>query len=209
MNIPSNWKEEAISEQTPAARLDFLAGINAELARLVAGNPNTSPDVLWRLAKKFPDEFFKNTILPLLFLENPNCILEQPLGVLLTLLKEHIVPEWFLLEATRHKDSRVLLAVAKNPQITDKIIAKLIEKNRQIQLYLASNPNISYNAIELLYQTKTSDYEARLYIREAVAKHPHTPIKVLEKLAFDAEHRIKKAVASLLWNLSSSTAKKS
>ena len=222
-DIPIELKEEAINEQTFADRLRFLASLNEELARLVASNlgadsellvtlassrdfvvkakvasnPNTPPNILWKLAGEFPQEFLNNPILPLLPLEDPSCVLNQSFSTLLRLLNQNTVPKWILLEATKFKYDRVVMAVAKNLQIDDEVIEKLIAtQNKKIQLYLIQHPNISSRLLQKLSESKTSDYSYRTAIRAAVAKHLDTPPEVLEKLAFDSETQVKKAVAS-------------
>ena len=215
-------KQEAANEQTSPKRLEFLASTNEELARLVArnpnanselltalasskdfttragvaGNPNTPPEVLWKLAEVFPQEFLNNPVLPFLSLENPNYVLEQFLS-LLALLKQHTVPKWILLEATKHKDDRVLMAVAKNSQIDDEVIEKLIAtQSYKVQLHLIQHCNILGKLLKELSENKISNYRYRTTIRQAVAKHSDTPSEVLGKLAFDSESKVKKAVAS-------------
>ena len=222
-NIPIEFKAEAVSEQTSPKRLEFIASLNENLARLVArnpsadselltilassgdvviragvaGNPNTSPDILWKLAVEFPKEFLNNPVLPFLFLEDSNCVSKQSFSTIIRLLEENAVPKWFLLEATKFKYERVLLAVAKNTQIDDEVIEKLIAtQNKRIQLHLIQHPNISSQLLQKLSENKTSNYRYRIAIRQTIAKHPDTPLVVLGKLAFDSELKVKKAVAS-------------
>jgi hypothetical protein len=51
---------------------------DARICQNIASNPNTPKDILFELAKEFPEEFLSNPILPLLWLENPDFAKDMP-----------------------------------------------------------------------------------------------------------------------------------
>ncbi|KAF3887349.1 MULTISPECIES: hypothetical protein [Nostocales] len=150
-------QQEAVSENTSAARLLELAKLNTELARLVAknpntdsqlllelgsssdkktlqcvaSNPNTPTQVLWKLGEEFPEEVLSNPVFSLLMLENPNLLKEIPTETLCSLLKAKAIPEEYLVtfvDNSNYSDWEALLAVVANAKTPKSVLEKLIEK---------------------------------------------------------------------------------
>ncbi|NJM77612.1 MAG: hypothetical protein HC852_19855 [Acaryochloridaceae cyanobacterium RU_4_10] len=150
-------KQEATKTTTTPARLRELAELSPELAKLVAKNPNTSPDflkelgshsdaairknvvgnpntppeVLLKLAGQFPGQLLDNPVFDLLLLENPNFLANLSESSLRSLLKRDIVPESFLEWAANHKDGGVLMAVVMNPSTPKSALEIIVENCRR------------------------------------------------------------------------------
>lgn len=146
-------KQEAANENTSQGRLRELAKASVELARIVAKNPNTDPellrklgfssdqttregvaanpntpsDILLKLGAQFPGQLLDNPIFPLLLLENPNLLADMPVETLRSVLKREAVPISFLEWAANDSDRRVLLAVAMNPNTPKEVLEKLVK----------------------------------------------------------------------------------
>ncbi|BAZ16291.1 hypothetical protein NIES4071_81670 [Calothrix sp. NIES-4071] len=148
--------QEAKCENTPQARLEELANMTVELARVVAqnlnaapellqklgnskdketrqsvvSNPNTPTNVLLKLGAEFPQELFNNSVLSLLFLENPNLIEEMPAATLVELLKLETVPEdWMVRAANRniHNDYSVFETLVKSLKTPASVLSKFVQ----------------------------------------------------------------------------------
>ena len=129
---------EGRSHDTTPARLTELAGINHQLAEVVASNvsappkllkqlafherktvakavvsnPNTPTNILFRLGQDYPQHLFNNPILEILFLENPDFIADIPKKRLFPLLQQPDIPQ-FLLRAIAMIGDRNLSQTAK------------------------------------------------------------------------------------------------
>ena len=80
---------------TILAQLSEAREVEVRRAR-VALNPNTSLQVLGRLAGEFPGEFLRNPVLPILHLTRPGFIKELPFLAWASLLRfEALAPSWF------------------------------------------------------------------------------------------------------------------
>ncbi|MGD1912520.1 MAG: hypothetical protein ACFB2X_17225 [Rivularia sp. (in: cyanobacteria)] len=164
----SKLRQEAASEKTSPQRLEELAKINIELARIVARNANTAPDLLqdlgsspdniirknvaanpntptemlWELGAEFPQMLLENPVFSLLLLENPNFVTDIPLITLLALLKFDEVSPEFLELATSHDDVEVLLTIAMNPK-TPKTALQRLTQVQNIEVAQAAREHIS------------------------------------------------------------------
>lgn len=214
----SNLQQEAANEETSRDRLWELAKISIELARLVANNPSTPPellqelatsndkairkgvvsnpntpvDLLLKLGKDFPKQLLNNPILSLLFLENPNLLNEIPLPTLLKMLKQKKVPVFFLEWAAEHSDIYVLRAVAQHLHTPTIILEKLVINcnDNVICRLIAKNPITPQNVLTQL--TNHNDEIVRWY----VSQHQNTPESALEKLAaYNPSTRISRFIA--------------
>ncbi|GEM_PF-634914 len=161
-------RQEAASENTSPRRLEELAKINLELARIVAknanatanllrylssstdniirknvaGNPNTPTDILWELGREFPQQLLKNSVFSLLLLENPNLLVDIPLVTLQALLKLDEVSSEFLELATSHNDVEVLLTIAMNPK-TPKTALQSLTQVQNIEVAEAAGLHVT------------------------------------------------------------------
>ncbi|MEM7554681.1 MAG: hypothetical protein AAF378_11360 [Cyanobacteria bacterium P01_A01_bin.84] len=200
-----NWEQQAVDEDTPQDELRILASKSVELARLVATNPRTEPeilenlalsddletrkevilnpntpiDILIKLAKELPQLFFQNSVLELLFLEKTSLPLEIPFWTLLKLLKQDDVPRWFLSSAAAHTNAEILEIVARHPQTPQNALEELAFKSRQndsLGLYIAQRKDLSEKVLIKLIKYGTS--AVRLYL----AAYPKTPKIILEKI---------------------------
>ena len=155
-NILTNFQllqQEAANETTPLPRLQRLAAVSKELARIVALNPSTSPeflrklgscndaiarknvaanpntpiDLLWNLGIQFPKQVIDNPIFSLLWLENPNLLQEIPTNTLVSLLKCETIPISILEQVANQSDEELQMAITMNPQAPVTVLEKLME----------------------------------------------------------------------------------
>ena len=243
-------EQQAADENTLPETLRILAKQNTKLARLVARNPNSAPellrdladseddltragvtanpntpkDVLLKLADEFPQEFLANSVIDLLLLEKPNFSAEIPFWTLINLLKQDNVPQWLLFGAASHENSTILRAVATHPQTSQHILEQLAIKSKYddaLGLCIVKRKNLCERVLETLVKYSTTsvrrylashiktpptilgkiaeypelNWNEEIEIRTRIAKHPHTPIHVLEKLIREGHTKVKKAIA--------------
>ncbi len=200
-----NLVKEVLNENTTGERLQELAQKSMELARLVAdnpitppellknmarrrdktilanltANPNTPTEVLFKLGKRFPEHFLKNPIFSLLLLENPNFFNEMPLKAL-EKLQEYVL--------NRLSNSDV---VQNSEGLTpDFVLQQLVKhKDTSIRCSIARHPHAPVSLLEQL----TSDSSD--YVRHNVAINMSTPVYLLEKLASDTDTYVRYNVA--------------
>ncbi|MEY3868683.1 MAG: hypothetical protein RLZZ338_2574, partial [Cyanobacteriota bacterium] len=122
INRDDQLQQEASQENTSGDRLEEIANISVELARLVANNlatppqlltklsrsqdfltrrnvatnPNTPSEILIELANEFPDEFFSNPVLNLITLESPRFFELIPINTLIRLSQSEAASDYFL-----------------------------------------------------------------------------------------------------------------
>ncbi len=149
----SKLRQEAASEKTSPQRLQELAQLDIELARIVTKNANAAPDllfdlsnnsdniirkniasnpnapteVLFKLGTEFPQQLLENPLFSLLLLENPNFVAEIPLITLQALLKLDRISPQFLELAANHHDVEVLLTIAIDPKTPQAALQRLTQ----------------------------------------------------------------------------------
>jgi hypothetical protein len=198
MTISNNTilKQEAALETTSVSRLKELAEIDINLARIVAknsmtssellqqlasssdkfvleavtSNPNTPPEVLLELGKRFTKKFIENPCLPLMLLENPNLFKQLPLKTINKILSNENAPDFLLKWASNQDNPDVLFALLKNTHIYGEILADVVN------FYFS----IKGNGIRYSEYKKNHNYNDVLL---ALVNHPETPAESLEKLA--------------------------
>ena len=115
--------ERAGNLETPATELERLATCDdADVREAVARHPNTPPEVLYDLAGDFPEAFFENPVLELLFLEDPS-LLER---VSESALEAEETPEKWIRRASRSSSTRVRTAAAANPRLPRDVLGRLL-----------------------------------------------------------------------------------
>jgi hypothetical protein len=147
---------EAANETTSSQRLAELANTSIELARIVAANiatppqllqklskrkdiaikiavasnPNASTHVLFRLGIDFPEEVLNNPIFQLLLLENPNLLVTIPLKTLASFLISPNVPIYFMdwVINNRLNDNLLLIAIATNSKSPKNILNQILSQ---------------------------------------------------------------------------------
>ncbi|BDA76332.1 hypothetical protein CAL7716_104980 (plasmid) [Calothrix sp. PCC 7716] len=160
--------QEAENENTSPERLRELASTSVALARVVAQNPSTSPDVLQSLqshadcivrqnlvmnpntppsllkiiGRQLPRHLFQNPAIDLLLLETPDLLAENISTILCSLVKRSIVPYSVLEYAVNYPSESVKLAVIMNSQTPKRIIDDLA-KNQNIRVSEAAQLHIS------------------------------------------------------------------
>ncbi len=126
-------RQVALNPSTPPEVLQKLAhSSDATTRQHVAANPNTPTDVLLSLGSEFPEALLDNPIFSLLLLENPNLVHEIPLSTLRSLLKCETVPVSLLEQAANNSDMAVQLAVATNVHTPQTVLAKLMHNYGEV-----------------------------------------------------------------------------
>jgi hypothetical protein len=227
-NRDRQLQEEASQENTSGDRLEEIANSSVELARLVANNlatpyklltqlsdnqdfltrrnvarnPNIPSNILIKLGKEFPEEFFSNPILNLLTLESPNFFALIPLETLIHLSKSESVSDYFLravenLMLTLHYPSindqkhqwygyeksksvvELFLILIKNPRTSHEFVKKMIRSRdslivENVQLHIAISGEITRG-----WKEKAQ----KLIPSTKIAKDKYfVPLKQLEKI---------------------------
>lgn len=161
-------QQEAANPNTSGKRLQELASVSTDLARLVAknpcatpkllgelgasrdtvtrshvaANPNTPTEVLLKLGSEFPKQLLGNPALALLLLENPNLVNEMPRTTVRSLLKLEELPA-FVLEKLAHARHRwVRCTIAQNPNTPAWVLQELAQDmDVEIRQYAVQHPN--------------------------------------------------------------------
>lgn len=228
-----SFVKEVTSDDVSFERLKELSQKNLDLARLIAGNPasptelleimarrrdsvilsnvtanpNTPTQILCHLGKKFPVQFLKNPILPLLLLENPNFFRQIPPNTLSSLcdfILEHcysdkgipkletydgLAPASVLQQLINSEDSMTLFCIAKHPNTPLVILEQLAtHKFYNVRYGITLNPNVPVHLLERLAADESS------YVRSSVAKNPNISIQTIFKLANDPILEVKEAI---------------
>jgi hypothetical protein len=217
--MPLTPEQEALNSTTTAERLCELAKSNKTIIlQAVAANPNTPPNVIIKLFKQYPIQVFRNPVLDLSILENP-----QFLDILCKQNKNIFnyqgLPLFFLEWATKHKnkDIRANLAasrftplyileilasdqnpdvrikVVKNNSTPNQILSNLIrDRDEGVRLAVLNDIRIPLQYLIALSQDK------EYIIRLSIAKNPRTPISVLQRLLKDSYESIRIAARNNL-----------
>lgn len=213
-------KCEAANPITSSDRLTELATRSTVLARIVAQNPNATPellrqlsaardiktrlyvtanpntprDVLLKLGRSFPEQLLRNPVFSFLLLENPNLLSdlldEMPLNTLQDILKFEGLPAYVLQKFARHQDVWVRAAIAFNPYTPVTLLEELATDREAIRQSVAHNHNTPHNILEKLAK------DISWLVRQAVAANPSTPQNTLEELSWDNQWHIRVAIAS-------------
>ncbi len=138
--MPPTPEQEALNSTTTAERLCELAKSNKTIIlQAVTANPNTPPSILIKLFRQYPIQVFKNPVLDLLILENP-----QFLDILYKQNKNIFdyqgLPLFFLEWAVKHenKDIRINLAASSfTPLYILEILAS--DRNRYVRIKVVKN----------------------------------------------------------------------
>lgn len=200
-----------IQENTTAKELAILIKANPQnkdICKQVARHPNTSPEILKELFKKYPADVLNNPIIDLLLLENPNLFdelyetnpncfntkkdlpifyLEWAANNFDNRIRESLAdslstPTFILKKLASDNNNRVRALVAKNSNITEEIIDQLLKDKYDLVLCnLARNKKTSHPILELLAKHKSID------VRRAVAENTNIPDYLLEKLSKDED----------------------
>src|SRR5215472_17419739 len=101
---------EAANPETAPERLVELANV-APLRQIVAANPNVPAGLFFDLGREFPREFLANSLLPMIYLVDPQELMEVNKLTALTVLRLDETPSWLLGAWRQNPDERVREAV--------------------------------------------------------------------------------------------------
>lgn len=148
-------EEDAASQHTSSERLEKLAGMNGNLAMIVAKNPAAPPELLtklyrnwssglpfkrtialnpnapinvvWEFIFEFPQEIFSNPISNQLLTSYLHLVKETPNETLLNLFKSEHIPNVLLDYASKQTDRRIVLCILMNPKTSLEHLVSLFE----------------------------------------------------------------------------------
>ena len=202
-NLLSDLLLEARDVSTSPARLTVLAvNRDAEIRRVVTGNPNTPSRVLERLSVMFPEAFFANPILDLLSLENPNFIADLPTWVRSRMLACENAPEGYLRWAEKFGNDEALLAVCANRGAPQAMLERLCDHHdaavaRAAQLHVNSAresiEEIEAMTISEILRDETLERDSET-LKAFLVVNLATP-EVLAVLALDNDADVRKGIA--------------
>ncbi|MDJ0577584.1 MAG: hypothetical protein QNJ65_20795 [Xenococcaceae cyanobacterium MO_234.B1] len=199
-----NTDRVLISSDTSSTTLQKLANSGNEQTRYqVAQHPNTPPDVLKQLFRRYPIEVLTNPIMELLLLENPNFLEELcdylSLEDFIFDLIPHKLPLFFLEWGLNNPRSDIRLKFDCLIHIPVEFLNTLYRNGHDsIIRQLAKNKNTPVKILEQL--SLDQDYS----IRADVARNENTPVKILEQLSLDRDLTVRCCVASnqnTPWNI--------
>jgi hypothetical protein len=93
--------------------LELSRAEDRRVLQALAENPSTPPEVLRALLQRFPGEFLRNPVLPLLLLEAPDFFRRCSFSQLQALIFRADFPRAFLLDLQSHHESRVVSLVQR------------------------------------------------------------------------------------------------
>ena len=171
-------KDRSLANNITQSELAELAkSKDINLCKQVAQHPNSSPDILKELFKRFPVEVLNNPVLDLLLLENPNFYLELYYSNS-SCLDRYELPLFYLESALNYDEYRFRLAVAKSEKTPLFILEKLIlDSNILVRRAVAGNPNISDYIIQKIFEEENEK------IFPVLATNKQLSSEYLEKLA--------------------------
>ena len=160
-------RQEASSADTGLVRLKELAQ-DSRLARLVAANPNASPDLLLelshsddkavrkactsnantpvealqKLGSQFPEQMLENPVFDLLLLAHPGLFDEMPTATLNSLLKRDQVPVGLIRWAWKHRGESTVQSLLMNPNTPADVVEGLC-KSEDLEVRMAAELHCS------------------------------------------------------------------
>jgi hypothetical protein len=185
---------EILVELAAPDRLDHIR-------QLVAQNPNTPPQSLWKLAIDFPYEVANNPVFMLMQLEYPQLVANMDSSILVEMLEQHDeLPEVWIDGVMYHHDGEVIETLLKNPKLTEiqlKQICTMWKDSESIMIRLLCHPSCSDTWKHEI--ARLTDGNAPTAVAEYCLKYTqelpiellktlidHAPILILERLALSS-----------------------
>lgn len=225
-------KAIAATEETPAEVLEQLAqDKDPEVRRAVAGSPNTPTKTLLKLGKEFPEEIISNPIFSLLLLENPRfvslALARSSTTSVETLIQLAETTDTEILEAIARNPNTPIAALekiwnqpfyssvkplaltrmVKDPKTPISVLERFIHSSHNTDIMLArwdiaSHPNLSPSALEILTEKLIEDYAMFRQTHQQLKDRIHPELRAAFRAVRDHPNRTPK-VLKLLTNLPS------
>ena len=148
--------------------------------RALAENPSTPPEVLRALLTRFPGEFLRNPVLPLLLLEAPDFFRVCSLAQLQAVIFRADFPRVFLLDLQSHSDQRVVSvarrALLAHPETQTCELEWFCHEDRALRRSAAASAKVSEEILEALL------CDINVGVRRAAARNPKAPRRFLSLL---------------------------
>jgi HEAT repeat protein len=99
-----------------------------------------------------------------------------------------------LLDGVRHVDWRHRLVAASHPLATEPELVEVVlwDPDRDVRLAAAENENATETVLAIAAK------DEHPWVREAVANHPNATIRLLRRLQYDPDARVKRAAKGAL-----------
>ncbi|RUS93141.1 hypothetical protein DSM106972_097350 [Dulcicalothrix desertica PCC 7102] len=131
----------AKNPSTPPDVLEALSGYDhdPEIQRNVTANPNTPVEELITLGADFPYELINNPVFPLLVLENPCFFQELPFDVIESVLLLDDIPEEYLVMAASLDSYEISNLIANHKKVPFHVLSQIVNNpKREKEAYIAS-----------------------------------------------------------------------
>lgn len=179
----------------------------------VIGNPNTPIQAYTKLAKYFPQELLDNPVLELLFLEDSDFSKSHYMlrNLLCVLLQQENIPDFVLNCAKKlikdRRDEALTEVLEMHVNRAGEMTEGWHEAADNVIQQFSHYPDYSYDYGYKFIQSYDFDFLSNFWEfmparissliqhKRAMAKNPRTPPKILEKLAFNEDRRIRENVA--------------
>ncbi|MEM7591755.1 MAG: hypothetical protein AAF383_09595 [Cyanobacteria bacterium P01_A01_bin.83] len=222
--------QEAKSETTSGDRLKEIATLNDELAKIVAnnviappelleelskskskavtkvvaGNPNTPIETLFKLGEYFPQELLTNPVFELLYLEQINFIQEIPENTLYSLLQQENTPDFLFKSAINHQDDRVQEILKLHIKSSEEIenyhdfAAQVIKEFSDTSTFSGLIRKHDYYLLEFCLKYISPKILSNRDMRIFLARTSNT-LSMIEKLADDEDYEVRVGVTKNLF----------
>lgn len=200
-----------IVAQNPGADSELLRELAAhsdlEVRRGVAGNPNISIELLFKLGEEFPKQLLENPSLLLLLLENPNLLDSLPRPVMESILKQEQIPASFLTWAVNRRWIDFSTWLAKQHGTPERILVELAtraisERSEQwfrFLVILIRNPNTPDDVLEMIVTRNHKNREKRADLLDLIlAARLNLSVQIMEILATHGKEATKIQLAERL-----------
>lgn len=178
--------QEAFNESTPTERLQELVNSGQEdVCKAVASNPNTAPDLLIQLFRKYPVEVLNNQVLDFILLEIPN-FLEQLCRSYYLVFNKEGLPYFFINWASNHHDFLIRNFVADSCYTPADILEKLSQDK-----FLRVRQTVAHNTVTPTYILEKLASDNLSEVRRCVASNKNATATILEKLAHDNNYIVR------------------
>ena len=167
----------------PKATANLLAKLSMShdwiTCRNVVLNPNTSRDVLLKLAPRFPMDFFRNPAFDWWLLEEPDLLFKIGKGVLKNILKREECPESFMKWAAKNGNDQERLVLAIKPKVPVAVLKDIINTGGAVGILAEAILSGNTNSLHRMPDS-ARDSVLEPNVLEEVLKLPECPLLLMK-----------------------------